>query len=91
MEFNMDKLQELYNTVVDDDTFTHMGVLMKVPDAPAPEMIINPRANFESKMAYYVEKYDYDGYMKVNPNVQILSAVFCTSAEQAARYFQSLS
>lgn len=53
-----------------------LWVSVSVPECPEPEVINNPRANFESKRAYYDRAYDDNLILKVNPDIRILTWLF---------------
>ena len=53
----------------------YMMVQVQVDDQE-PELIINTRANFEEKMAYYAQAYDEDLTLKANPSVKIVDFDF---------------
>lgn len=38
----------------------------------SPEIIINPKENFEAKFAYYEKAYNDDLTLKANPNIKIV-------------------
>lgn len=46
-------------------------VICRLPDTPAPEIIINPVVNMEAKIAYYDQTYDDDLKHKFAPGVKI--------------------
>lgn len=50
-------------------------------NAPEPEMIMNPKANFEEKLAYYERAYNEDLTMKAAPHIKIANYHFCTMDE----------
>lgn len=47
----------------------------------APEVIINPQKNFESKLSYYEKAYNEDLTLKNNPSIRIIDFDFLESAE----------
>lgn len=51
-----------------------------------PELIINPRANFEEKINYLMEAYNEDLTMRKNPSIHITDYQFL-SREQLKDYF----
>lgn len=46
-------------------------VICRLPDTPAPEVIINPVVNMEAKIAYYDATYDEELNHKFAPGVKI--------------------
>lgn len=57
-------------------------VSIKLPDCPVDEHIINSRANFEAKAAYYNKTYDDDLYMKAVPAIRITSYTFFADVDE---------
>lgn len=47
----------------------------------APEVIINPRENFASKLEYYANAYNDDLSLKANPNIKIVNYHFLETLE----------
>jgi hypothetical protein len=48
---------------------------------PEPEIIINPRENFDTKLAYYKNAYNEDLTLKAKPEIKISSYDFVTKEE----------
>lgn len=48
-----------------------MIVEIQIGDS-APEIIINPKENFEAKIEYYKNAYHEDLTLKANPNIKIV-------------------
>ena len=80
---NMQELQELYDDIKEQKEFKFLVIVVKTPVANAPEIIINPRENFEGKVAYYMNAYANDGRLKNNPDVQILGVAFTQEGSSA--------
>lgn len=49
-------------------------VVLKLPDTPSNELIINPPDNFEKKLDYYKNMYDENLVNKNNSEIKILNA-----------------
>lgn len=49
-------------------------IVLKLPETPANELIINPPDNFEKKIDYYKNTYDDNLINKNNPEIKILNA-----------------
>lgn len=49
-----------------------------------PEIIINPKGNFEAKLAYYKKAYNENLTLKANPNIKIIRYDF---VEAISDYF----
>lgn len=49
-----------------------------------PEIIINPKENFEAKLAYYKRSYNNDLTLKANPSIKIIRYDF---VEAISDYF----
>ena len=53
-------------------------------DGNDPEIIINPKTNFDAKLAYYKKAYNEDLTLKANPNIKIIRYDF---VEAISDYF----
>ena len=51
-----------------------------------PEIIINPKDNFEAKLAYYKNAYNEDLTLKANPKIKIVRYDFVEEIEQYFYY-----
>lgn len=49
-------------------------VILKLPDTPSNELIINPPDNFEKKLDYYKTMYDENLVNKNNSEIKIVNA-----------------
>lgn len=49
-------------------------VILKLPDTPSNELIINPPDNFEKKLDYYKNIYDENLVNKNNSEIKIVNA-----------------
>ncbi len=49
-------------------------VVLRLPDTPADELIINPPDNFEKKLDYYKNVYDENLINKNNSEIRIINA-----------------
>lgn len=49
-------------------------VILKLPDTPSNELIINPPDNFEKKLDYYKDIYDENLVNKNNSEIKIVNA-----------------
>jgi len=49
-----------------------VGVLIKMEGFPEPEVIINKRANFETKLAYYKKAYDGNLVLRSFSGIKII-------------------
>lgn len=54
----------------------YMVVFIKMPDLEKPELIINHKDNFESKINYYLKAYDKDLRLNHNKDIQIVNIAF---------------
>lgn len=64
----------------------YIGVLIRVPDADQPEVIINKNDNFEIKLDYYQKTYDEDLYHKaVGDILQIIDVAYGNSFAEIER------
>ncbi|MBO1005614.1 hypothetical protein [Pseudogracilibacillus auburnensis] len=58
----------------------YIGVLIRVPDATHPEVIINDKKNFVVKLNYYMKTYDEDLYHNVvGDSLKITDVVYGNS------------
>lgn len=48
-----------------------------------PEIIINPKGNFDSKLQYYSQAYSEDLTLKNNPNIKIVDFDFIEDIQDA--------
>lgn len=80
---NMQELVELYEDIKGQTDFKYLVAVVKTPAASAPEIIINPRENFEGKVAYYMNAYTNEGHLKNNPDVKILGIAFSMEPSSA--------
>ncbi|MNP06400.1 hypothetical protein D3C76_983810 [compost metagenome] len=56
-----------------------VGIVVQLPDLEQPEVIINPKENFEAKLAYYQKTYGEDLVMVHNANIKIIGYAFGNS------------
>lgn len=71
-EINMEYLEEIFNCAIASD-LNYVAVAVKIDDQAEAEIIINTRANFESKLEYYKNTYNADLVHKYSPNIKIVS------------------
>lgn len=90
-EIKMAEVEELYEVVKNDEDYQFMAVVVKTPSAPGLEVIVNPRKNFEGKMAYYMKVYDENGRLLANPEVRILGIAFTQEWSYIEGYVESLT
>lgn len=84
-------LEEEYKNAKNDPSKGYFVAIVDLPNTPSAEIIMNPRANFESKIPYYVSAYDETGALKNNPNVKIVAYSFVTDLEKAMEYIYNFS
>jgi len=63
---------ERFETAIRETYIDNVGVYVMIGDASEPEIIVNPRANFESKLKYYEDAYDDDMCLKYNKDIKIV-------------------
>lgn len=56
--------------------YKYVAMLIKMPNTKHPEIIINPRDNFASKLDYIKEVYDEGLKHKYSEGVQIIDFIF---------------
>lgn len=54
----------------------YIGVMIQVPHATAPEVIINPRSNFPAKLKYYSENYNENLEHNHDSRVKIIGLTY---------------
>ncbi|MBZ9622960.1 hypothetical protein G9F71_008840 [Clostridium sp. FP2] len=59
----------------------YVGVKISTAGSLAPEVIINPKDNFNDKLEYYREKYDEDLVLKSYSGIKIIGLTFANSYE----------
>lgn len=60
----------------DNPNNTRLMVQVTVPDCPEPEMIINPKENFDGKKAYYEKAYNENLELNTFNKIKILDYQF---------------
>lgn len=66
------ELEECFINAVKENK-NYVGVLVEMQGFEAPELIINGRANFETKLAYYLKAYNEDLTLKTFNGIRILA------------------
>lgn len=51
-----------------------------------PEIILNPKENFENKLAYYQNAYNEDLTLKANPSIRIIHFEFLSNEQFDLKY-----
>jgi hypothetical protein len=70
-EMTLEGLLRLGNSHYAKHDARFMIVEVEVEGA-SPEIIINPKENFEAKLNYYAKAYNEDLTLKTNPNIRIV-------------------
>lgn len=52
----------------------YIAIKINMPSLESPEIIINPKNNFDAKMEYYQKAYDENLRLKANPEIKIIAA-----------------
>lgn len=65
---------ELVNVFISaiEDNYNYIAVYVQVKNSTMPEIIINGRSNFKSKLEYYINAYDDDLRLKTCNDIKIL-------------------
>lgn len=84
-------LEKSYEEAQADQSKQYMVMLAELPNTPMAEIIINPRPNFDVKVAYYKNAYNEFGILKANPNVKIIALKFVNDMEEAMEYVYNFS
>lgn len=66
-------LMQFFDDCIKENRFESITIGVKMPDLPELEQIINPRANWESKKAYYERAYNDDLKLNANPIIEIVT------------------
>lgn len=72
---NIYELVKCFNEAIEKDK-KYVGVLIKMQGFEAPELIINGRANFKSKLAYYLKAYNEDLTLKTFNGIKIVACAY---------------
>lgn len=70
MKFTMQDLIKCFNKAKEYD-YTYIGVRIKIKGYSKPEIIINPKSNFDKKLEYYKQNYNEDLTLKNSDNIRI--------------------
>lgn len=84
-------LEKQHEEAMADTSKQYMVMIAELPNTPMAEIIINPRPNFDVKVAYYKNAYNELGILKSNPNVKIIALKFVNDMEQAMEYVYNFS
>lgn len=71
--FNKEKLKEVFSYGIKENK-KYIGVLIFMEGFEKPEIIVNERENFESKLNYYIETYDDELIHKFSRGIKIIGA-----------------
>lgn len=74
-EMTLQGLLRMGRSIYAQEDAKFMLIVVKA-EGSSPEIIINPKENFESKLAYYEKAYNDDLTLKNNPNIQIIDYDF---------------
>ncbi|UNY40030.1 hypothetical protein KLEB273_gp082 [Bacillus phage vB_BauM_KLEB27-3] len=74
-EMTLQGLLRMGRSIYAQEDAKFMLIVVKA-EGSSPEIIINPKENFESKLAYYEKAYNDDLTLKNNPNIQIIDYHF---------------
>ena len=72
-EFTMKDLENIFDYAVSNRDL-YIGVLIQMEGFETPELIINNRANFDSKLEYYKKIYDENCNHKFAKGIKIIDA-----------------
>ena len=65
-------LTNCFSKAMEEDS-KYVGVMVKLPDSPLEELIINRKDNFVSKLNYYLSAYNHDLEHKFSDGVKIVA------------------
>ena len=72
-EFTMKDLENIFDYAVSNED-SYIGVLIQMEGFEAPELIINRKVNFNSKLEYYKKTYDENCNHKFANGIKIIDA-----------------
>lgn len=85
MNLTMNNLENCFNAAAEHNA-KYVAILVRVPNAPESEIIINKRENFEAKMDYYRITYDHElSHKVVGDSLKIIGLSFGDSFEEIER------
>lgn len=77
-EMTLQGLLNLGNSYYAKNEANYMIIFVEV-EGNAPEIIINPKVNFETKLTYYSKAYNEDLTLKTNSSIKIIRFDFVES------------
>lgn len=79
----MTDLENIFNQAIQLGV-NYIGVRIKMQGFDEPEVIINPKENFETKLAYYKKAYNDDLTLKTFNGIKIIGFEFGDSFNEIA-------
>lgn len=74
-KLTMTDLEEIFNKAIQFNE-KYIGVKIKMVNMDEPEIIINPRDNFEEKLEYYKKSYNNDLILKACKDIKITNFIY---------------
>lgn len=74
-ELTLDELLRTGRSQYGQNDANYMLIKVSV-EGNTPEVIINPKENFTTKLAYYEKAYNEDLTLKANPNIKIIGYAY---------------
>ena len=75
MSLTKKNLEQCFEGAIINDAL-FIGVKISTAGSLAPEIIINPKENFNAKLTYYRDKYDEDLILKSYSGIRIIGLTF---------------
>lgn len=79
---NKENLKRCFKSAKEQN-MNYIGLLIEMPGFTMPELIINPRANFDKKLEYLLNTYDENLEHKYSKGVKIIGFTFGETCEDA--------
>ena len=65
---------------------TWVGVIVKPPDCESSELILNTNINFDAKLKYYKNAYDFELNLKACKDIKIVGFIYGDSLSEIEYY-----
>ena len=81
-ELNKENLKKCF-AIAKEENVNYVGLLIEMPNFEMPELIINPKENFDKKLEYLLNTYDDNLEHKYSKSVKIIGLTFGETCEDA--------
>ncbi len=86
MKTKKQRFREIFEGFVNDGA-KYVGVYVKAPNVPEPELILNPVVNAKEKLKYYMKAYNDDMQLNTVSSIKVLAvtgAIYLEDVEDNA-------